>query len=122
MNGLTNYITEWNWTDIITTWYVLIDDEYQTLTEQSQHKIRSRVPAPLMSDSKVITVSVIIETFFQGHEEVGYAFVSQYLTDLFPDVIDLDRFNVHRRHLIAPMEAIRRNLRDQNWMQMTRFG
>jgi hypothetical protein len=113
MNGLTNYITEWNWTDIITTWYVLIDDEYQSVTEQSRHKIRSRGPAPLMSDSEVITVGLIIETFFQGHEEVGYAFVSQYLTDLFPYVLDLDRFNVRRRSLIAPMEAIRRNLRDQ---------
>ncbi|MEO1443471.1 MAG: hypothetical protein AAFV33_23915 [Chloroflexota bacterium] len=113
MNGLTNYITEWNWTDIITTWYVLVDDAYQSVTEQSQHKIRRRGPAPLMNDSEVITVSLIIETFFQGHEEVGYAFVSQYLTDLFPYVLDLDRFNVRRRSLIAPMEAIRRNLRDQ---------
>ena len=75
MNGLTNYITEWKWNDIITTWYVLIDDEYQAVISQSKHKIRSRGPEPLMSDSEVITVSLIIEAFFQGHEEVGYAFV-----------------------------------------------
>lgn len=113
MNGLTNYITEWNWNDIITTWYVLIDDAYQSVVRQSKHKIRSRGPAPLMSDSEVVTISLIIETFFQGHEEVGYAFVSQYLCEMFPYILDLDRFNVRRRALVAVMEAIRRNLRDQ---------
>lgn len=113
MNGLTNYITEWNWNDIVTTWYVRIDDAYQAVIKQSKHKIRSRGPAPLMSDSEIIAVSLIIETFFQGHEEVGYAFTSQYLCDMFPYMLDLDRFNVRRRALVAVMEAIRRNLRDQ---------
>lgn len=65
MNGLTNYITEWKWYDIITTWYVLIDDEYQAVIRQSRHKTRSRGPAPLMSDSEVIMVRLIIETFFK---------------------------------------------------------
>jgi hypothetical protein len=32
---------------------------------------------------------------------------------MFPDLIDLDRFNVRRRELIAVIEAIRRDLRDQ---------
>lgn len=44
---------------------------------------------------------------------MGYAFVSQYLWDMFPYLLDLDRFNVGRRALVAVMEAIRRNLRDQ---------
>ncbi len=113
MNGLTNYITEWQWCDIITTWYVLVDDAYQSVVDNMPYPIRSRGPAPLMSDSEVITVSLIIETFFQGHEEVGYAFVSQYLTALFPYLLDLDRFNVRRRALIAVMEAVRRYWRDQ---------
>ena len=113
MNGLTNYITEWNWHDIITTWYVLVDDMYQVLIESLSEPLRSRGPAPRMSDSEVITVSLIIETFFQGHEEVGYAFVTQYLSEMFPDLLNLDHFNVRRRHLIAVMEQIRRLLRDQ---------
>ena len=58
MNGLTNYITEWKWNDIITSWYVLIDDEYQAVMRQSKHKIRSRGPEPLMSDSEVITFNI----------------------------------------------------------------
>lgn len=113
MNGLTNYITEWAWEDIITHWYVHVDDVYQQLVEKRGRPLRRSGPAPKFSDSEVITVSLIIETFFQGHEEVGYAFVSQYLHELFPDLIDLDRFNVRRRELIAVIEAIRKDLRDQ---------
>ncbi len=113
MNGLTNYITEWHWNDIITTWYVLVDDMYQVIIKNLSEPLRSRGPVPRMSDSEVITVSLIIETFFQGHEEVGYAFVVQYLSEMFPDLLNLDHFNVRRRQLIAMMEQIRRLLRDQ---------
>jgi len=113
MKGLSNYITEWSWEDIITPWVVLIDDAYQDLITKRGHRLRRRGPEPLFSDSEVMTVGLIVETFFQGHEEVGYAFVSQYLGDLFPDLIDLDRFNERRRMLVAVIEAIRRDLRDQ---------
>lgn len=113
MNGLTNYITECPWIDTITIWYVLVDDAYQRLIAGRGRSLRTRGPEPKFSDSEVITVSLIIETFFQGHEEVGHAFVSQFLEDLFPDLIDLDRFNARRRALIAVIEAIRRDLRDQ---------
>jgi len=113
MNGQTNYITEWNWSNIITTWYVLVDDMYQVIIKNLSEPLRSRGPVPRMSDSEVITVSLIIETFFQGHEEVGYAFVVQYLSEMFPDLLNLDHFNVRRRQLIAMMEQIRRLLRDQ---------
>ena len=113
MNGLTNYITELNWSDIITNWYVLVDDMYQLVVKDLSEPLRSRGPAPQMSDSEVITVSLIIETFFQGHEEVGYAFVTEYLRDMFPDLLNVDRFNVRRRKLIAMIEQIRRLLRNQ---------
>jgi hypothetical protein len=113
MNGLTNYITQRPWVDTITTWYVLVDDAYQRLIAKRGQAFRTSGPAPTFSDSEVITVALIIETFFQGHEEVGYAFVTQYLRDMFPHLLDLDRFNARRRELIAVIEAIRRDLRDQ---------
>jgi hypothetical protein len=113
MTGLTNYITERPWVDIITTWYVLVEDAYQRLLTKRGQSLRISGPEPTFSDSEVITVGLIIETFFQGHEEVGYAFVSQYLRDMFPDLLDLDRFNARRRALIAVIEYIRRDLRDQ---------
>jgi hypothetical protein len=113
MNGLTNYITEQPWDEIITAWYVLVDDEYQRWLAGQGGRVRTSGPEPSFSDSEVITVSLIIETFFQGHEELGYAFVSQFLGAMFPQLVDLDRFNVRRRALVRVMEAIRRGLRDQ---------
>lgn len=113
MNGLTNYITEQAWTDTITHWYVLVDDAYQRLLERRGTPLRTRGPAPEVSDSEVITIGLIIETYFQGHEEVGYAFVVQYLNDMFPRLLDLDRFNARRRDLIGVIEVIRCDLRDQ---------
>lgn len=113
MNGLTNYITERPWNDIVTTWFVLVDDAYQRFIVKRGKPLRSSGSEPSFSDSEVITVSLIVETFFQGHEEVGYAFVTQYLHDLFPRLVDLDRFNVRRRELIVVIEAIRRDFRDQ---------
>ena len=113
MKGLTNYITERPWSDIITEWYVRVDDTYQALVTQRGAPFRLSGPEPELADSEVITISLVIETFFQGHEEVGYAFVCQYLGDLFPRLLDLDRFNQRRRALIAVIEAIRQELRNQ---------
>ena len=113
MNGLTNYITARTWTDIVTTWFVLVDDAYQRLIARRGQPLRTSGTVPAFTDSEVITVALIIETFFQGHEEVGYAFVRQYMSDLFPRLVDVDRFNQRSRELIAVIEAIRRDLRDQ---------
>ncbi len=90
-----------------------MDDAYCRLVAQRGRPFRVSGPEPTFSDSEVISVSLIIETFFQGHEELGYAFVSQFLGDMFPTLIDLDRFNVRRRELVVVIEAIRRDLRDQ---------
>lgn len=113
MNGLTNYITDRSWADTITTWFVLVDDAYQRLVARRGRPFRLSGPEPSFADSEVITVSLVIETFFQGHEDLGHAFIAQYHRDMFPDLVDLDRFNVRRRELIAIIEAIRCDLRDQ---------
>jgi len=112
MNGLTNSITDQPWEVTITHWYVLIDDTYARLLARRGRPLRPSGPPPTFTDSEVITVSLIIERFFQGHEEVGYAFVRQYLRPLFPRLLDLDRFNARRRDLLGLIEAIRCELRD----------
>jgi len=113
MNGFTKYITERPWEDTITTWFVLVDDAIQRIIAKRGRPFRASGPAPVFSDSEVITVSLIIETFFHGNEELGYAFVVQYLLGMFPKLIDLDRFNARRRDLTGILEAIRCDLRDQ---------
>jgi hypothetical protein len=113
MNGLTKYITERPWEDIVTAWFVLVDDAYQQLVAKRGRPFRASGPAPSFMDSEVITVSLIVETFFNGNEELGYAFVWQYMWDMFPKLLDLDRFNARRRELVGIIEAIRRDFRDQ---------
>jgi hypothetical protein len=113
MKGLTNYITESAWEDIIIFWFVHIDDGYKEHIAQRGAPLRKRGPEPRMSDSEIMTISLIIETFFNGCEETGYAFVCQFLNHLFPDLLDLDRFNHRRRQLVSVIEAVRRRFRQQ---------
>jgi len=113
MKGLTNYITEVSWEDIIIFWFIQIDDGYKQLIAQRDSPLRQRGPEPTMSDSEVMTISLVIETFFNGCEEMGYTFVCQFLRHLFPNLLNLDRFNYRRRQLVTVIEAIRRQLRQQ---------
>ena len=108
MIGLTDYITEYRWEDIFTIWYVLIDDAYQHLLACLGRRLRQRGPEPTFSDSEVITVAMIIETFFGGNEELGLTFLRQYHSALFPHVLDNGQFNRRRRDLTGVMEVIRR--------------
>lgn len=109
MLGLTDFITEKPWIDTFTIWYVLIDDAYQSLVGQVG-RLRCRGPQPSFTDSEVITVTLIIESFFHGNEELGLAFLRQYHQDLFPDMVENSRFNRRRRQLTGVMEVIRRQL------------
>ena len=77
MNGLTIYITDQPWEDTITTSYILFDDAYQRILARRGRPVRASDPAPSFADPEVITVALISETFFQGHEEVGDAVVRQ---------------------------------------------
>ena len=59
MKGLTNYITERPWSDIITAWYVRVDDTYQILVTRRGAPFRISGPEPELADSEVITISLI---------------------------------------------------------------
>jgi hypothetical protein len=106
MIGMTEYITEGRWADIFLVWYVLVDDGYQELV-QGTGKLRQRGPEPRFSDSEVITVALITDTFFHGNEELSLAFVRQYHLELFPELLEDSRFNRRRKALMGVTEAIR---------------
>ncbi len=108
MRGLTDYITEGSWADTFLVWYVWVDDVFQQV--YAGQRLRRRGEAPVFSDSEVITLSLIADTFFHGHEELMIAFVRQYHRDLFPCLLSRSRFNRRRRMLIAVIEGIRRAL------------
>lgn len=86
MTGLTDFITKACWTDILLVWYVLVDDAYKALEERFE-RWRLRGPAPEFSASEVITVSLVVDTFFHGHEDLGLSFLRQYHRDLFPKLL-----------------------------------
>lgn len=79
----TDFITKARWTDIMLIWFAFVDDAYQVL-EQHHGKWRPRGPAPQFTDSEVITVALVIDTFFHGNEALGLSFLRQYHLDVFP--------------------------------------
>ena len=113
MRGLTDYITQAAWSDILTVQYVLVDDCYQQLDVHILPK-RKFAPrgVPDFSDSEVITIALFGEMVFAGDEEKTLHFIGQYHLDLFPNLLDKSRFNRRRHQLVAVMEAIREQLRD----------
>lgn len=113
MTGVTNFITTTLWSDIATIWFVLIDDAYTAL-ENHFGQWRRRGPRPSFTDSEVITVSLLIDTFFDGNEEKGLKMLRQFGPGLFPKLLPNGQFNYRRRLLGPIMEQIRRYL-SLNW-------
>lgn len=113
MTGRTDFITDACWEDVWLIWYVLVDDAYSTL-ERHYGKWRQRGPEPTFSDSEVITVALIIDTFFHGHEALGLAFVRHYHADLFPQLPSEGHFNTRRTNLGPLIDQVRRLLTYQH--------
>jgi len=113
MRGLTDYITQAAWSDILTVQYILIDDCYQQLDVNILPK-RKFTPfgEPDFSDSEVITIALFGEMVFSGAEDKTLHFIRQYHLDMFPNLLDNSRFNRRRHQLVEIMEAIREHLRD----------
>lgn len=113
MKGLTNYITQSTWSDILTVIYVLVDDSYKQLKPALRPE-RKFAPQgmPEFSDSEVITIALFAEIIFAGDEDKTLHFIRQYHLDLFPNLLDNSRFNRRRHRLTQLMEAIREHLRD----------
>ena len=107
MIGRTNFITEALWSDIMLVWYCLVDDAYKQL-ESRFGAWRQRGPAPVFTDSEVITVAMVIDTFFGGHEALGLSFLRQYHADLFPHLPGEGRFNERRTRLGPLIDQVRR--------------
>lgn len=109
MAGFTQYSTELPWSLIFTIWFVRIDDAYQQVVVRTG-PLRTRGPQPRFADSEVITVALMADAFFGGHEARTLAFVRHYHRDLFPHLLSRSRFNRRRRALLNVIEAIRRRL------------
>lgn len=107
MAGTTDCITDARWVDMFTMWFILVDDAYQAL-EQQHGGWRTRGPAPIFHDSEVITVALIADTWFHGHEALALSFLRQYHADLFPTLPAAGHFNARRTVLGPLIDQVRR--------------
>ncbi len=110
MHGLTDYITERDWEDTFTLWFVLVDDCYARLYGTT--RLRQSGPEPDFADSEVITLGLVCATYFHGDEELTLSFVRHHYLSLFPKLLSKSRFNRRRRALSLIIEEIRRVLSD----------
>lgn len=118
MTGRTDFITEAKWSDVFTIWYVLVDDAYQKL-EQHYGSWRRRGPKPQFRDSEVITVALIIDTYFGGDEALGLSFLRQYHAQEFPRLPSEGHFN-ERRTILGPLiDQIRCQISDDEGLLST---
>lgn len=107
MAGRSDFITEANWEDVWLIWYVLVDDAYKAL-EQHYGPWRRSGPAPVFTDSEVIVVALITDTWFHGHEALGLAFLRRYHPTLFPHLPPPGWFNARRSNLGPLIDQVRR--------------
>jgi hypothetical protein len=110
MKGLTDYITSERWEDVFTIWYVYVDDAYKAL-ERRYGAWRRAGPQPEFSDSEVITIALICDTYFHSDEELCIAFVHSFWLHLFPNLLERSRFNRRRCQLALIIEQVRQYLR-----------
>jgi hypothetical protein len=113
MKGLTDYLTTQPWEDTIIATYLRVAQSLQTAYQLSGF-VRSRGPDPDYDDAQILTIALIAEFWFAGHEELALHFLRQYHPTLWSNGLpDTARFNVRRRALQAVSEALRVLWRDE---------
>ena len=95
-----------NLKDLITVAYVIIDDLYQEVTPKAISK-RLHKENAILSDSEIITISIVGELMTIDSEKAWLSYVRKNLCDLFPRMCERSRFNRTRRNLVSVIDAIR---------------
>jgi hypothetical protein len=95
--------------DFITVTYVIIDDIYQRVTP-AHIKFRCNINDSKMSDSEIITISIVGELLTIDSENAWYKFCKRNFKDLFPTFCDRTRFNRTKRNLHSIIEQIRKEI------------
>jgi len=95
-----------NMKDLTTAVYVIIDDLYQSYTPP---EVRNRLhkEKAVLSDSEIITISIMGELMSNDSEKAWLSFVSKNMRELFPNMCERSRFNRVRRNLVRVIEHIR---------------
>ncbi|MEW9124849.1 MAG: IS982 family transposase, partial [Thermotaleaceae bacterium] len=95
--------------DFITIIYILIDDIYQEITP-THIKEHRNIKDAILSDSEIITISIVGELLTIDSEKAWLGFCNKNLRDLFPRFCSRTRFNRTRRALHSVIDEIRKEL------------
>lgn len=95
--------------DFITVTYVIIDDIYHEVTP-TYIKERRNINESILSDSEIITISIVGELLTIDSEKAWLGFCKKNLKDLFPKFSHRTRFNKTRRALHSVIDEIRKEL------------
>nr|WP_181246077.1 MULTISPECIES: IS982 family transposase [Clostridium] len=109
MLEFTYYNTEKiaNLKDFFTVSFVLIDDVYNEVIPESI-KNRRNISESKLSDSEIITISIVGEALTIDSEKAWFYFVKKNYSDLFPNICDRTRFNRTKRNLYKVILEIQR--------------
>lgn len=95
--------------DFVTVTFVIIDDFYQKVT--STHiKNRRNIDKAIMSDSEIITLSIVGELLTIDSEKAWFGFCTKNLKDLFPKFCTRTRFHRTRKSLFKVVDEIRKEI------------
>ncbi|SNS36090.1 hypothetical protein SAMN05446037_1008146 [Anaerovirgula multivorans] len=95
--------------DFITVTYILINDIYQRVLPTHIKKLRN-INTSILSDSEIITISIVDELLTIYSEKAWLGFCKKNLPDLFPKFCSRTCFNRTRRGLHAVIDEIRKEL------------
>lgn len=111
MLEFTYYNTEKidNLKDFFTVVFVLIDDIYNEIIPDSIKNRRNILDCKL-SDSEIITISIVGEAATIASEKAWFDFVKKNYRDLFPNIGDRTRFNRTKRNLYKVILEIQKYL------------
>lgn len=93
--------------DFFTVVFVLIDDVYNEIIPSSI-KNRRNVSESKLSDSEIISISIVGEAVTVDSEKAWFYFVKKNLKDLFPNICDRSRFNRTKRNLYSVIKEIQK--------------
>lgn len=101
-----------NLKDLFTIIFVLVDDAYKQIIPD-EIKFRKNYSRKKLSDSEIITISLVGEAHKVSSENAWFNYVKRNFSDLFPDMGDRSRFNKTRRNLCVVTERIRQHFMDK---------
>ena len=109
MLEFTYYNTEKidNLKDFFTVVFVLIDDVYNEIIP-CEIKNRRNISDSKLSDSEIISISIVGEAITVDSEKAWFYFVKKNFKDLFPNICDRTRFNRTKRNLYLTIKEIQK--------------